>query len=408
MVGVAHRQCRQHEWMGERQFRLSFSRAEIILINSWMPVQQIVYHMLRVLMKNEPLTGSADNSEAGKLSNYHIKTLMLWACELKPTIWWTGDLNLVRICVQLLHTLAVWLTKAQCPHYFVSNCNLVYSYFNLEMISSRLTSISKSWLSSWFVNNYIRKCSELCPRNVSRLIAEVSTTTKLQHAISAIVDWRQNTAVRDMLNVWFGYYESHITGIVSKRSLTVWSSTYWLSQLRKIKTDLPVYFLSVAFLHVACRTTRSGLSDELMDVLAVLVGQFVGPRRYFVRHNSVSLLSKAVNLMKAIDDRPKSHSTVQLIVIELSKAYLCRALSCKDSDSESIYCLAHVYLAVLYYTTGHYQTAIDHCTLVTRSQDRSQYSSHVVQGELLPKIDDDIDTVLGLSLIHISEPTRPY
>jgi len=54
----------------------------------------------------------------------------------------------------------------------------------------------------------------------------------------------------------------------------------------------------------------------------------------------------------------------------------------------------------LYYTTGQYQTAIDHCTLVTRSQDHSQCSSHVVQGELLPKIDDDIDTVLGLAVFY--------
>ena len=34
LVGVAHRQCREHEWMGERQWRLSFSRAEIVLILS--------------------------------------------------------------------------------------------------------------------------------------------------------------------------------------------------------------------------------------------------------------------------------------------------------------------------------------------------------------------------------------
>jgi len=69
----------------------------------------------------------------------------------------------------------------------------------------------------------------------------------------------------------------------------------------------------------------------------------------------------------------------------------------KYSDSDSIYCLANVYLAVLYYTTGQYQTAIDHCTLVIRSQDHSQCSSHVVQGETLPKIDDNIDSVLGLA-----------
>jgi len=46
VVRVAHRQCRQHEWISKHQCRLSFSRAEIVLINSWMPLQQIVYHSL--------------------------------------------------------------------------------------------------------------------------------------------------------------------------------------------------------------------------------------------------------------------------------------------------------------------------------------------------------------------------
>ena len=64
VVGVAHRQCRQHEWMRKHQHRLSFSRAEIVLINNWMPVQQIVYHMLRYFVKTEELTDCADSSGA--------------------------------------------------------------------------------------------------------------------------------------------------------------------------------------------------------------------------------------------------------------------------------------------------------------------------------------------------------
>jgi len=87
LVNVAHSKCRQHEWEGTYQWRLSFSRAEIVLMKSWMPLQQIVYHLLRVVLKTERLTESADNSGSGTLSNYHIKTLMLWACELKPTSW---------------------------------------------------------------------------------------------------------------------------------------------------------------------------------------------------------------------------------------------------------------------------------------------------------------------------------
>ena len=261
---------------------------------------------------------------------------MLWACELKPNIWWTDDFSLIRICIELLHDLAVWLTKQRCPHYFINSCNLIDSSFNLDMIHRRLTSISKSWLSSWFVDNYIRKCSQLCPHNVSRLFADAITTKKLQNAVSAIVDWRLHTILHDMFRV-FLIAECDITRSVSTYALTEWSLVCWLSELRKSSTSLPVCFYSVALLHVACRIHRSGVSDVLMDMLAVLVGQSVGLRRYSYRRISVLFLGRAANLMKAVADRPKSHSTVDLIAIELSKAYLYRSLSCEDSDSDSVY-----------------------------------------------------------------------
>ena len=105
----------------------------------------------------------------------------------------------------------------------------------------------------------------------------------------------------------------------------------------------------------------------------------------------------ATMLMKVVANNP--HSTVQLIEIELSKAYLYRALKLGSSDSGST-CLANVYLAVLYYTTGQYQRALDHCTLKTRPPDHSPRSSHVVPGELLPKTDDDVDNILGLAVFY--------
>jgi len=384
--------------MSENQWRLSFSRAEIVLINSWMPVQQIAYHMLRVFMKTERLTDS-DDSGAGKLSNYHIKTPVLWACELKPRTWWTDDVSLVRICAELLHDLAVWLTEARCPHYFVNNCNLVDSSFNLEMIRCRLTSVSTSWLSSWFVNNYIQKCAQLCPRNIESLYDNATTIALLQNAVLAIVKWRADTTLLDTFEV-FDHALYYITSAVSVSSLTAWTVTCWFTELSKMSKSLPIYFSSVAFLQVAYRTARSGLNDELMDVLASLVGQPVGSRRYYSRRSSMLLLRKAAKLMKAVLQRPVSDSTVQLIEIELSKAYLYRVLSTEDADSDSIYCLTNVYLAVLYYITRQYQTAIDHCTLVMISQNHSQCSSHIVQNELLPKIDDDTDNVVGLAVFY--------
>jgi len=143
IVRMAHRKCRQDDWMGKRQWRLSFSRAEIVLINSWMPVHQIVYHIFRFFVKPERLTESVDNSNTATLSNYHIKTLMLWACEIKPRSWWTDRLNLVRTCVKLLHTLSVWLTDRRCQHYFINDCNLIDNTLNVQMIVTSLTSTMK-------------------------------------------------------------------------------------------------------------------------------------------------------------------------------------------------------------------------------------------------------------------------
>jgi len=127
VVRVAHRQCRQDEWESKHQWRLSFSRAEIVLLNSWTLVQQIVYHMLRVFAKTE-LLKLKDSDSSESLSNYHIKTLMMWACELKSSTFWTGDIYLIRICMELLHTLSVWLTDTRCKHYFINNCNLMDKY----------------------------------------------------------------------------------------------------------------------------------------------------------------------------------------------------------------------------------------------------------------------------------------
>jgi len=49
VVSVAHRDMHTELY----QHRLSFSRAEVTLIQSWTPTQQIVYHLLRYFAKIE-------------------------------------------------------------------------------------------------------------------------------------------------------------------------------------------------------------------------------------------------------------------------------------------------------------------------------------------------------------------
>jgi len=415
VVGVAHRQCRQDEWMSKHQWRLSFSRAEIALLNSWMPVQQIVYHMLRVFFKTERLIDIVDNCGTGILSNYHIKTLMLWACELKSTSWWTDDLNLVRICVELLHTLVDWLTSAHYQHYFINNCNFLDQLGDIhytQVIANRLIEISREWFCEWCIDNYIQKCAQLCPSNISNLLRDRSSKSPsfrmphyglhpvvcLQETVSAIVKWRLDISVTLILCHLYQVQCGAIKG------LSKWSMTLRLCQCMTHLTKaghslLNLYCTAFTFLHVAYKTTQDSLKDEMLDVLATTCLQTNHVRHCLnARHSGVLSLNQAAILIKVVANN--LDSTVQLILTELSKAYLHRALKCKDSQSNSVYCLSNVYLAVLYFTTGQYQTAIDHCALVMRLQDHRKCNSYAVQGELLPKIDDEVDGILGLAVFY--------
>jgi len=76
----------------------------------------------------------------------------------------------------------------------------------------------------------------------------------------------------DILNA-YQHLQYIVTCIVSRKphSFTVNFLQCCLTELSKISTSLPVYFLPVVFLHIARRTSRNGLNDELMDILAVVV-----------------------------------------------------------------------------------------------------------------------------------------
>ena len=192
LVGAVHPSCRQDEWMSEHQWRLSFSRAEVTLLNSWTPVQQIIYHMLRYVLKREVLSKSDDEGQdSAKLSNYHIKTLMLWECEEKPQSWWSAESSLIKLCSSLLHKLSEWVANRQCYHYFINDCNLLDHFLDASStICNDLTRLAdSSVLLFWFVKNYIRECAQSYPRCpcVSALFEDVrNSTDRLEKALHAV------------------------------------------------------------------------------------------------------------------------------------------------------------------------------------------------------------------------------
>ena len=119
LVFVSHRDYK-HDLF---QWRYSFSRAEVTLIRSWTPIQQLVYHMLRYIAKRTIIREWKDDDKV--VCTYHIKTLMLWACERKSPVWWESNCVLF-LCSKLLGTLMKWISKKMCPHYFIPEWNLFH------------------------------------------------------------------------------------------------------------------------------------------------------------------------------------------------------------------------------------------------------------------------------------------
>src|SRR6218665_1397075 len=85
LVNAQHPSCSADKL----QWRLSFSVAEMILIQSWSQNQQIVYHLLRYFAKRELIRKDCQKQDE-VLCTYHLKTLMLWTCEDMPHEWWNS------------------------------------------------------------------------------------------------------------------------------------------------------------------------------------------------------------------------------------------------------------------------------------------------------------------------------
>jgi len=420
LVGVSHHLCREDEWMSKHQWRLSFSRAEVVLLNSWMPEQQIVYHMLRIYAKTGVLIGNTLNCGAYMLSNYHIKTLMLWDCELNQQHWRNDGFTLIRKSLRLLQFLEEWLTKMHGQHYFVNSVHF-HDYFDTsctDKIAAVVRSSTEESLAKWFVDNYIRKCAKLCPDTVSILCSDMVTREIPTDTLGVIMQYRDHVCSRTFVNRLLSFVlfcfipklnslkttASECPSIVQDQVLS--PTTLRLPQLDKHALQALYYMIIVSnYSHrFKYKTLMWDTVTRVISVQCTSADERYRLQCFSVESSalhSVSYFQKAAVLMELVAN--KQRSACRVVLIELSKLQLWRALQCDNSESDSVRCLALMYLSVLYYTTGQYQMAIYHRTLKMNLQGHTQCckcSSHVVEGKLLPKIDDNIDCVLGLVVFY--------
>ena len=383
LVQVAHPMCRQHELHSNYQWRLSFSRAEIVLINSWMPLQQIVYHLLRVFLKTERLTESADNSGSGTLSNYHIKTLMLWACELKPRSWWTDNFSFTAICADLLHILSLWLYQGYCPHYFITGCNLFDHCDRAKQIfaAERLSAIDQNKLIDWFLHRYLPECCQRCPRNVSLMFVNVNTNEKLQRALSAVADWRRSTVLVESWNA-FEAATMNLLHLISKKSITARLYPASAKELTKFDANLPSYMISVHCLHIACNVSNHGFTDKWKQLLKILCDASD------IGINFLNMMNKPTS--EIVDLLQKSAIDSLTAFRQLEARDFGSVVTIVTTDFEAMYA----------FKRGDYQ----HCLQFSAQNVRTLLYAHVMTAvpllpEFLQLLDDDIVSLTALTLI---------
>ena len=161
-------------------------------------------------------------------------------------------------------------------------------------------------------------CSALSSQSFT-VVDDVSTSMKLQNAVSAIADWRINRALLDLWEL-YGSAEIVFPDVFYIVSLNVRSCCYLFNELSKIDSYLCVYFTAVIFLHVFYKTTRNGLNDEFINAFATALGQFVGKRRY----SQLCLLGSFVLHYRTIPDGDRSLYTGD----EVTRSFIVQFTCC--------------------------------------------------------------------------------
>jgi len=334
-----------------------------------------------------------------------------------------------------LHVLGVWLRDGRCKHYFISKCNLLDQCD--KETARKLLSVKKEWLANWFVDNCIRKCAEGCNDSVSRLFHDLDSGTKLRCAVSAVIDYRKNSLHRHVAVMFFLGLDT-ICNTVSNESLTMRSSICWLQDLAKTDQSLCVFFTSVAFLHVARKTTQNLLTRQLLVSLVVICRQLVNtmssttdevlkqfchllklfvakvPILNFLFCEDTARNSQLLNVFEEKTEQGYRLDTAELVELLQQYAVECMTIFCQMRHSFSVLEMVPADLKALYaYKRGDYERCfqlsrflfLSHVALYDRQQ-RTWFMPMFAYTEFIQLMDDDIVSLIALTLI--ADPSCRY
>lgn len=128
VVPVGHHtsETRDSEW------RLSFSKAEIILSRSFFTAQRKAYLLLKTICKGVSVT--ANNGQQLKLPSYFLKTVFYYYCEVTAPNNWQNR-HIADNLFKLLDMLYFHLSKHSLPNYFIPANNMVDHFPRQDVVS---------------------------------------------------------------------------------------------------------------------------------------------------------------------------------------------------------------------------------------------------------------------------------
>ena len=414
-VHVSHRDYKHDSF----QWRYSFSRAEITLLRSWTPIQQIIYHMLRYVAKRTCELEDDDKV----ICTYHLKTLMLWACERKSPDWWESH-RVLGLCSKLLNTLMLWIRKKHCSHYFIPEWNL----FDCTMKESKREDTIKTLriladvrhLTEWFRMHYVSKIFNYTYNDRVKIY---NATRQLALNINAASN-QFNQNFHKILRGWVAeVYGNSLKSlphhaILDHYHLSKWNANQFailtssreLESYHTLGTDLQIMNMALASLRLAWNISKKIdselLNHELLDVLSRVVVKLSGHDTWNCttpfKQCSKWYFIKGVRLLSTYCEKL---SAAYCLLVKTCKRYFKSALSIRDEYSESIHDACHVYLSALYYVSGtNPEKSIKHCMEANKGSSFSNFlKPYIVDYSTLLFV-DTVAHVCGLCILfgHVS------
>jgi hypothetical protein len=389
-------------------WRFSFFRAETELLNSWTSKQHTVYELFRFVVKKSEAFSLWDGLGRKILRTRHLKTLMMWACELHDSYWWIRS-NVVRLVVFLMRSLLNCREKSFCRGYFISEENLFKGCASESLVDRIRSFIDATALSEWLINNYIRPQLKNGPDNIRCLFDDVGTIATLRSATKALKEWKQHKlleesfdGMRVVLSSMCGFFCDELP------ALNEMLIKKWQKDIAEVDERLVPAFLTPLLCLSMLRTVRSttkhvnaGTADILTAALTNYDESDV-TTSMTTESTGIILLRKAIGLLRRSVDA--SSDTTRSIFFELSHSYLRHARKHFDAVDNRSQRAVDCYLAVLYHVTGHHQKAIRRCIRVIGSRQDDNFShgtcAIVIEGRCMPRVSREVDIARGLALLY--------